>query len=158
MSNSPGFRGAAIGSAVPKSFSSSPNSASPFQRTCQIARADRFVPSNSIDVSLSRNVANPLGAILGSLITHPTAVAVRGRSPNLFASCCPSVLVVANLCSRKKPAATTTYVPVNLGQHARIRMHAPRIIAAGTSAVDRTGKISATTIPVMAINARPTNG
>ena len=50
------------------------------------------------------------------------------------------------------------YVPVNLGQHARIRMHAARIIAAGASAVDRTGKVSATTIPVMAISARPTNG
>ena len=158
MSNSPGFRGAATGSAVPNSFSSSPNSGTPFQRTCQMARAGCFVPSNSIDVSLSRNVANPLAATLGSLITHPTAVTVRGRSPSRFPSCCPSVLVVANLCSRKKPAATTRYVPVNLGQHARRRMPAARTNAAGTNAVNRTGKISATTIPVMAISARPTNG
>src|SRR5207249_8583483 len=114
-----------------------PISGVPFQRTCQTAWVDWFLPSNSIELSLSRKVANSLGAIFGSVITNPTAVTVRARSPRLFASCCPSVLVVANLCSRKKPAATTRYVPVNLGQHARIRMHAATIIAAGTSAVDR---------------------
>ena len=37
-------------------------------------------------------------------------------------------------------------------------MHAVRIIAAGTSAVVRTGRISATVIPIMAISARPING
>src|SRR5437763_16058026 len=54
MSNSPGLRGGAIGSAAPKSFSSSPNSGVPFQRTCQTACVDSFLPSSSIDFSLSR--------------------------------------------------------------------------------------------------------
>src|SRR4030095_10207939 len=105
MSNSPGFRAGAIGSAVPKSFSSSPNSDAPFQRTCQTAYVDSFLPSNSIDLSLSRKVANPLDAIFGSVITHPTAVTTRGRSPSFSASCWPAVFVVANLCSRKNPNA-----------------------------------------------------
>src|SRR6266576_795873 len=61
MSNSPGFRGGAIGSAVPKSFSSSPNSGAPFQRTCQTACVDSFLPSRSIDFGLCRIVANELG-------------------------------------------------------------------------------------------------
>ena len=61
-------------SAFPKSLNSSPNSGAPRQRTCQTARVDCFLPSNSIDSSLTRNVANPFGAILGSLITKPFAV------------------------------------------------------------------------------------
>jgi hypothetical protein len=158
MSNSPGFRGGEIGSAVPNSFSSSPNSGAAFQRTCQTARVDWFLPSSSIDFSLSRNVANPLGAIFGSVITYPTAVTTRGRSPSLSASCWPAVFVVANLCSRKKPAATMKYVAANFGQHSATRMQIARTTAAKINTVDRTGTTSATVIPVAAINARPTNG
>ena len=158
MSNSPGLRGGAIGSAAPKSFSSSPNSGAPFQRTCQTACVDSFLPSSSIDFSLSRNVANPLGAIFGSVITHPTAVMTRGRSPSLSESCWPAVFVVANLCSRKKPAATMRYVAGDFGQQSATRMQLPRTIAAKINTVDRSGTISATVIPVAAINASPTNG
>ena len=129
MSNSPGFRGGAIGSAVPKSFSSSPNSGAPFQRTCQTASVDSVLPSNSIDFSFNRNVANPFAAIFGSVITHPTAVTTRGRSPSLRASCWPAVFVVANLCSKKKPVATMRYVAGNFGQQSAIRMQIPRTIA-----------------------------
>src|SRR6266581_3514652 len=123
MSNSPGLRGGAIGSAVPKSFSSSPNSGAPFQRTCQTACVDSFLPSSSIDFSLSRNVANPLGAIFGSVIAHPTAVMTRGRSPSLSETCWPAVFVVANLCSRKKPAATMRYVAGDFRHHNSRRGH-----------------------------------
>src|SRR5215211_695641 len=158
MSNSPGLRGDAIGSAVPKSFSSSPNSGAPFQRTCQTACVDSFLPSSSIDFSLSRNVANPLGAIFGSVITHPTAVTARGRSPSLSASCWPAVFVVANLCSKKKPAATMRYVAANFGQQSATRIQIARTIATKINTVDRIGTSSATIIPAAAINARPTNG
>jgi hypothetical protein len=119
---------------------------------------DSVFPSNSIDFSLSRKVANPLGAIFGSVITHPTAVTTRGRSPSLLASCWPAVFVVANLCSRKKPAATMRYVAGNFGQWSAIRMLIPRTIAAEMSAVGASGTTSATIIPVAAINVRPTNG
>src|SRR5215831_5387727 len=158
MSNSPGFRGGLIGSAVPKSFSSSPNSGAPFQRTCQTAREDSFLPSNSIDLSLSRKVANPLGAIFGSVVTHPTAVTTRDRSPSFSTSCWPAVFVIASLCSRKKPDATMRYVAANLGEQSKNTMQIPTIIAAEISAVDVSGKISATIIPAAAIGASPTNG
>src|SRR4029453_8742708 len=158
MSNSPGLRGGAIGSAVPKSCSSSPNCGAPFQRTCQTACVDSFLPSNSIDLSLSRNVANPLGAIFGSLITQPTAVPPGGPSPSCVASCCPALVVVANLCSKKKPAATIRYVKANLGHQTATRMQIPRTTAPEMSAVGPTGTNSAPIIPTAAISARPTNG
>src|SRR5207245_2386081 len=56
MSNSPGFRGGAIGSAVPASFSSSPNSDIPRQRTCHTAHVGSFLASSSIDSRFSKNV------------------------------------------------------------------------------------------------------
>ena len=95
-------------SAFPKSFNSSPNSGLPRQRTCQTARVDCCLPSSSTDSSLSRNVANLFGAILGSLITKPVAVTTRGRLPSSAATHCPSVLLVRKPCNRKKPAPTIT--------------------------------------------------
>src|SRR5262249_112063 len=135
-----------------------PNSGAPFQRTCQTALVGSVLPSNSIDLSLSRNVANPLGAIFGSVVTHPTTVTTRGRSPSVSASCWPAVFVVANFSSSKKPAATMRYVGASLGQQSKNTMQTSTIIAAEMSAVDASGTISATTIPVAAISASPTNG
>src|SRR5262249_26788849 len=53
---------------------------------------------------------------------------------------------------------TMKYVAANLGQQAARRMQMARITAIEMSAVGRSGKISATIIPVIAISARPTNG
>jgi hypothetical protein len=68
------------------------------------------------------------------------------------------VFVVANLWSRKKPAATMRYVAVNFGQQSPMRMQIPTTIAAEIRAVDPRGTTSATIIPTAAISARPTNG
>jgi len=89
-------------SAVPKSFSSSPNSGAPFQRTCQTACVDPFLPFEFNDFTLSRNVANPLGATFGSVITHRLAVTTRGRSPSLSASCWPAVFRCREFVQQKK--------------------------------------------------------
>src|SRR5256885_13093214 len=55
--------------ALPIYFNSSPNSGLPRHRTRQAALVCRFMPSSSIDLSFSKNVAKPLVAIFGSLMT-----------------------------------------------------------------------------------------
>ena len=145
-------------SAFPKSLNSSPNSGLLRQRTCQTARVGFLPPSSSIDSSFSRNVANPLGAIFGSLITNPFAVRTRGRLLSSAASRCPSVLLVRKPCSRKKPAPTTAYVAANLGQRRIATAQSMMIIAVATSAVEESGSKSARIIPTPAISANPTNG
>jgi hypothetical protein len=50
------------------------------------------------------------------------------------------------------------YVAANLGRKIARRMHIAKIMAVGRSAVGRSGKISATMIPVTAMSARPING
>src|SRR5437879_11130400 len=116
MSNSPGLRGGAIGSAIPESFSSSPNSGLPRQRTSNVALVDAVFPSNSIDSSLNRKVANPFGATFGSDVTNPTAFTTRGRSLRSVASCRPVVSPVRKLWSTKKPAPMKRYVDPKVGQ------------------------------------------
>jgi hypothetical protein len=50
------------------------------------------------------------------------------------------------------------YVATSLGQHATVRMHSARIITVAMRATDGSGMISAATIPIAAMSARPTNG
>jgi hypothetical protein len=145
-------------SAFPNSLNSSPNSGLPRQRTCQIARVGFLLPSNSIDSSFSRNVAKPLGAIFGSLMTKPVAVTTRGELPSAAASRCPAVLLVRKSWSRKNPAPTMAYVSRSFGQQAMMKVQNARAIAVAVRAAGGGGKISAVIIPTAAINARPTNG
>src|SRR5438067_3378569 len=158
MSNSPGFRGGNISSAVPNSFSSSPNSGTLFQRTCHSALVNCVLPSSSIDLSLSRKVAKPLVAVFGSLITDPTAVTTRGRLPSSAASCRPSVFSVRKLCRRKNASATKAYVASSLGQQMTAILQTLKTAAAAASAMDGSGKISAARIPATAMSAKPRNG
>src|SRR5207244_6730966 len=116
MSNSPGLRGGAIGSAIPESFSSSPNSGLPRQRTSNVALVDAVFPSNSIDSSLNRKVANPFGATFGSDVTNPTAFTTRGRSLRSVASCKLDVSPIRKLWSKKKPQPTRKYVDGKFGR------------------------------------------
>src|SRR6202040_2884796 len=114
--NSPGLGGGAIGSAIPENFSSSPNSALPRQRASNVALLETAFPSNSIDSSLNRKVANPFGATFGSDLTDPTAFTTRDRSLRSTASRNPAVSPVRKLWSKKKPVPTRKYVDVTCGQ------------------------------------------
>ena len=158
MSNSPGFRGGAIGSAIPKSLSSSPNPGLPRQRTCQVARVSCFLPSNSIESSFSKKVANPLGAIFGSLMTNPVAARTRGRFPSWTASCCPSVLLFRKPCSRKNPHPTIAYVAIKFGQRRTTKAQIATLIAITRRTSEEGRRNSEKIIPTPAITARPTNG
>src|SRR5205814_5624846 len=157
ISNSPGFRGGAIGSAMPNKFSSSPGSGLPRQRTNNVALVGRVFPSNSIDSSLNRNVANPFGAVFGSEVTNPTAFTTRGRSLRSVASRKPDVSPIRKLWSKKKPAPTSRYVEPTFDQKNSGSAPSANTTAVSNQRDAAIGKKSATTIPSAAINARPTN-
>src|SRR5437763_12351379 len=158
MSNSPGLRGGEIGSAIPKSFSLSPNCGLPRQRTNSVAFVRSVFPSNWIDANLSRNVAKPFDAIFGSEATTPTALTTRDRSLRSVASRKPDVSPVRKLWRRKNPMPTRKYVDPRFGQEKNASATKANVIALNHHLDAAIGKKSATTIPIAAIKARPTNG
>src|SRR5437773_9763759 len=158
MSNSPGFRGGAVTSAIPKSLSSSPYSGVPRQRTSQLACVRCFLPSSSIHSSFSKKVANPFGAIFGSLITNHVALRTRGELPISAASRSPSALLLRKLCSRKKAAPTIAYVALKLGQRRTSKAQITTSTEIARRVDGERGKQSAKITPIAATTARPTNG
>jgi hypothetical protein len=105
MSNSPGLRGGEIGSAIPESFNSSPNSGLPRQRTNKLADVDLVSPSNSIDSSLNRKVAKPFVAIFGSEVTKPIAVTTRGPLGQIGGQSQASCVARSEIVDQEKSAA-----------------------------------------------------
>ena len=143
---------------MPRNLHSSPNCGSPRQRTSHVALVGWFLLSKSIDLSFSKNVANPFEAIFGSLTMSPFASTARGRSPNCPASRRPAVSSIRKLCSRKKPHATSAYADLKSGQRNAAKPAITKIVPIGSHADGETGKKSARIIPSIAVSAKPTNG
>ena len=144
-------------SAFPKSLNSSPNSGLPRQRTCHTARVGCFLPSSSIDSSLSRNVANPFGAIFGSLITNPLAVTlVAGRQ----AAPRSAALGIAGLKTvQQEEASPNDYIGCDQAWPTQEGDGAEHDDYRSCHQRRRTrGKNSASIIPIPAIAANPANG